>query len=543
VIWVYDTMLRVYDPYANTWHDVNPSREIGKRTFTAMELDPCSGKIVLFGDHYLRDERTWVYDITKNEWIDMKPPTHPFGQRTCPVFAFDSLHNKFIMLQITHAWDDKAAKDKSFETWTYDLAANTWTKMNPPVEPDFSGVRSTMMRFIPEHNLVFLENRTRAAQGGEQQVWTYRLEDTETALPPPVPAPDAPKLTIAEDGQAHIAWQHATTGAKAAGYRIYQGTGAKTWELEWKAIADLSAEATEYAAGAVAQETPSCYRVVSLDANKQEGESTPLLRTQPPVVEKARVDVLAQDRVRLTWEPLDDANVKGYIVESAPVQVVSAGQKASASQHAPGYRLTNISEKAAIGVFESITPEPISGSQLDISVVLSKPTVVDKASWRKIPASVITGNSRRGYDFTKPGYPMGVYAWRVRAVSKQGVVGGPSPYQLSIPNEVEDFYSLEEGKQLRLKWTASPHAGIRGYLVYRLNDRFNTVKERHVLLTPEPIQATEFTDPDYGGKPRRYYIVVVDALGQEGMPSAPVWAERKYKAVYDRWAAEDGWHQ
>jgi hypothetical protein len=40
---------------------------------------------------------------------------------------------------------------------------------------------------------------------------------------------------------------------------------------------------------------------------------------------------------------------------------------------------------------------------------------------------------------------------------------------------------------------------------------------------------------------RRYWIVAVDALGQEGYPSAPTWFERQYKKYYVPFTGQ--WHQ
>ncbi len=44
-----------------------------------------------------------------------------------------------------------------------------------------------------------------------------------------------------------------------------------------------------------------------------------------------------------------------------------------------------------------------------------------------------------------------------------------------------------------------------------------------------------------GKSSRRYYIVAVDALGQEGFPSSPVWFKREWRAYYAPFVGE--WHQ
>jgi hypothetical protein len=60
-------------------------------------------------------------------------------------------------------------------------------------------------------------------------------------------------------------------------------------------------------------------------------------------------------------------------------------------------------------------------------------------------------------------------------------------------------------------------------------------------LTPEPVQATTFADLAAGKSTRRYYVVAVDALGQEGFPSSPVWFQREWRQYYAPFVGE--WHQ
>jgi hypothetical protein len=51
----------------------------------------------------------------------------------------------------------------------------------------------------------------------------------------------------------------------------------------------------------------------------------------------------------------------------------------------------------------------------------------------------------------------------------------------------------------------------------------------------------EWTDETSATDTKRYWIVAVDALGQEGIPSAPAWGWRQFKKVYDGFTGE--WHQ
>ena len=60
-------------------------------------------------------------------------------------------------------------------------------------------------------------------------------------------------------------------------------------------------------------------------------------------------------------------------------------------------------------------------------------------------------------------------------------------------------------------------------------------------LTPKPIRRTTFTDTTAGPRTRRYEIVAVDLLGQEGAPSRPVWGRREWGKYYVPYVGP--WHQ
>ncbi len=64
---------------------------------------------------------------------------------------------------------------------------------------------------------------------------------------------------------------------------------------------------------------------------------------------------------------------------------------------------------------------------------------------------------------------------------------------------------------------------MRGYRVYRMDVARGS---NATLLTPSPVVGNAWIDrPDAPrSERRRYYVVAVDALGQEGLPSTGAWA-------------------
>ena len=546
IIWVYDTKLRTYDPYTNRWKTANMSEAIGKRTYAGMALDLAHDSIVLFGDHYQSDPRTWVYDIAKDRWTDMKPKVHPPGIRSCPTMVYDSLNRRMILVTLADRWDTKDPAKRRMETWTYNLARNEWTKMNPPREPDYSGTRGRLMRYLPDRNIVILEGRT----SREQQIWTYRLAATPPPEPP-VPTPTGLSLTSSPGNATDffkLTWRPVPRQVELAGYHVYRADvePGKPWQVTFRRRTRKPITATQFSDGI--RQFPrriGRYRVTAVSKDGRESAPSRQLRTQPRLIINSRVDVLARNKVVFSWEASKDKGVLGYVVERAVLRPISAAQKIqTVKQYAAGIDLGVMVERAALGQFVRLTPQPIKATSFTDTVDLSKKATIKKILWQPWFGSKGLAGATTTYDMKKPGCPFAIYAYRVRTVGPLGFgnEGGDSPYQMTVPNEVEDLWSKEEGQGVRLRWSPSPHKGMKGYLVYRLNGRFVS-PGCVVQLTPQPIRETKFFDRDAGGRSRRYYVVVVDALGQQGLPSHAVWGFRPWRRHYAPWLPKDGWHQ
>jgi hypothetical protein len=107
---------------------------------------------------------------------------------------------------------------------------------------------------------------------------------------------------------------------------------------------------------------------------------------------------------------------------------------------------------------------------------------------------------------------------------------------------VQQVFAKEDGTKCHVKWTANTEAGIAGYRVYRMDGpKINGPGQKVLRLTVDPLKGQTWTDETNAKDTRRYWIVAVDALGQEGIPSAPAWGWRQYKSVYDKFTGE--WHQ
>lgn len=445
----------VYDPWLNTWKSMRPPEEPAARSAGSMAYDAARKIHILFGAQFQDDPHTWAYDLRANEWRDLEPKASPPTDRNDAVLAYDPKRSKVLAIVKITTGEDEDARHR-LETWAYDAAENTWTRLEPEARPDPSGNRARNLVFAPELDAFLLENCTHPPQAKrEQQVWAYRL-----------------KSAGAGERSTEPAGETARRGLRS--------------------------------------------------------------REAPLFVEDAVVSVLSKNEVEIAWAPPPGDGVAGYHVERAVVEVWSDDELRRLKTHTPPLELPSVGAIRKIGAPVRLTKEPRKETSFtDKSVDFEKREEVegDPLFERRFPDEDLDPEG-------KP-YPFAVYAYRVITVNGAGVESGPSPAFFTIPSAPPRFFSKEDGTTCHLEWHENPEKKLRGYRVYRMDGRYDN--EPIPRLTSEPIAATKYSDEEAGTKTRRYYVVAVDALGQEGFPSSPVWFDREWKAFYEPFT--DEWHQ
>jgi len=514
----------VYDPHINRWTRMRPKAELPGRNTFGLAYDAKRNCFYAFGGQYGQDQRTWRYDLRANTWTDLKPPHHPPKAGDGTVMAYDPAGD--VVIANLRQGTEKGQTLRR-QTWAYLPGENDWQKLATKGQPDPSGSRNTIMLYLPEHNVFLLENRTR----DEQQIWTFRY-----AARGPRPEPDAPRgLTVTTDERgAELSWQPVKGASE---YHVYRGTGAKPWLVKY-----VRAGATTRAGVAdrnVKRGTVQHYYVTAIDAEGRRSKPSTKVRTQPWIVQDVLVSVLGPKRIELTWRAPPGDDIAGYRVERADVQVYAMSELTTLTQHEgkPVYvprAKPAVGAIRAIGAFRRVSGELVEGRRfVDNSVDLTGGQVA------AVPDPVYRRDLEKYRDPKGKPYAWATYAYRVRAVNRLGVASGDSPWFLSIPAAVTDVYARERGDQVDLKWRAHPAKSIIGYNVYRKQHRWNS--SRIDRLTPRPIAATAFTDTEAGRSTRRYFVAAVDALGQEGLISSPVWSYREWRKYYTPFIGE--WHQ
>jgi len=523
----------VYDPYTNTWTWRRPPEEPPFRSGGNLAYDSSRKWHILFGSQFSDDPHTWAYDLAANRWLDLKPAHLPPTDRNDAVLTYDSVNH--VIIAVVKVSQGKGEEAKShLETWVFDPDKRQWTKMNPPREPDPSGNRARLLTFLPDHGLAILENRTHPPHGpAEQQIWTYCYAETPKER---LWRPTTTLRVRTGSASASLSWEH--QGSPPPQWVIYRSEGNHPWEASYRRLASVPGQQTRYEDKGLERGRIYYYFVrgegqVDKAASIRSVESN-RVRTLPRVVEEVVVSVRSAQEVELSWlPPPQTEDVVGYYVERAVVEVLSDAQLVRLKKAVAPLPTTSVGAIRRIGPFERITSKPITATRFTDHVELSKPQVISgQPLWER------RFHKEELHPEGKP-YPWAVYAYRIRAVNALGTVSGPSPYFLTIPSAPQWVFSRERDGQCDLKWEKNPEASLRGYRVYRLDSRLGIPPVSR--LTAEPIAATTFTDPSAGKTTRRYHIVAVDVLGQEGLPSMPVWYEREWKSLYKPFIGE--WHQ
>jgi hypothetical protein len=152
--------------------------------------------------------------------------------------------------------------------------------------------------------------------------------------------------------------------------------------------------------------------------------------------------------------------------------------------------------------WERITPEPIA-----------EPSLVDRGVRLDQPGEEAMGHRTA------------VYAYAVRAVNALGVESGASPYVLTLPSEPRDVVAqeLSDGR-VKVSWR-SLEDSVTSYRLYKSVDKF--VIER----LPMEVTDTERVFEGPFARTDRIWVSPVDVLGQEGVPSSPVWLIPRYPSL------------
>jgi len=523
-------------------------------------FDPIQGRYIRFpsfsGSHgwqwhreiYLNDSSVWNYDLDTNTWRNMRPlPTpHPRPLRCA---SWDSDNQVIVMF---------GGETSREGTFVFDPFTNRWTRMDTELQPEFRSGGNMAYDAARKLHILFGSQFT-----DDQHTWAYDLRenkwrDMKPKIMPPTDQNDAVltydstnKIIVAvvkiTEGEDEAATHRLETWAYDAGANKWakmnpekepdpSGSRARVLVFAPEFNVAIMENRTHRSKGAEEDEQQIlAYRFADAKPKENnESEDSIKVRAQPRIVEDAIVSVISPERIELSWKASEEKDVIGYHVERAIVEVFTDDQLNRIKSRTPTLEEASVGAIKRIGRFERITDSLIKSTTLtDTTVDLTTPQVVQ--------ASPIYERSFYPEHLDESGKPyrLGVYAYRIYAVNALGLESGDSPAFFTIPSAPQFFYAKEDGTTCELKWAANPEKNIQGYRIYRMDGRWD--KDKITRLTPEPLNATTYSDQQGGESTRRYYVVAVDAMGQEGFTSSPVWFNQEWKRFYEPFTGE--WHQ
>lgn len=490
-LYLNDSSVWTYDLAANRWRNMRPLPTPRLAPYRCASWDSDEQVAVVFGGEGSH-EGTLIYDPQRNEWRWPKPEVEP-ASRSGGNMAYDASSKQHILFGSQFTNDP--------HTWAYDVRRNQWRDMKPATMPP-TDKNDAVLTFDPIHRIVLAIVKVTTGEGdnarNEIQTWSYDSRANQWTRNQPAVEPDA------------------------AGNRTRNLTFAP--ELNLAILENCTSRPRE--------QQVWTYRYADSPANYEPPpQEQPVA---PAIVEDVVVSVLSNERVEVAWPASADKAVAGYHVERAAVEVWSDDQLQNLKKRTAPLAAPSVGAIRRIGSFTRLTSQPIQQTSfVDDAIDLGHPLTVE--------GEAVYENRLHAEHLDPAGrsYRLAVFAYRVRAVDQQGTESGPSPACLTIPSSPQHVFSREEGTTCHLKWVANPERDIIGYRIYRMDGRWN--KDSVSRLTSEPVAETTFADESAGTSTRRFYVVAVDRLGQEGFPSSPVWFQREWQAYYEPFVGQ--WHQ
>jgi len=499
-IYLSNTSVWSLDPAKREWRNMRPLPEPVVAPLRCASWDSEHRVVVIFGGEN-STEGTLVYDPYENTWTRKNPKTQP-PFRSGGNMVYDGRRKRHVLFGAQFTDDP--------HTWAYSLTDNVWTDLRPAVQPP-TKANDAVMAYDERNDVIVASVKSSGPEEGpgSYETWVF-------------------------DGDANT-WKNMKPAESPPGFGNRRRVMAYVPDLNVIVMEDY-VNPPQNVPGASREQQMWTYRYAE-PKEPVRATATTVARTRPPIVEGLVASVLTGQKVKLAWQASPGADVVGYHVERAVVEVLSEDELVRLRTDTPPLPEPSVGGVRAIGAFQRITPTAAANTTFnDTTIDLTKlATIEGKPIFtHRFAKEQLNADGKK--------YRFGVYAYRIRAVNGQGQESGPSPYVLTIPSAPEHLFSKEDGADCHLKWKQNSEEGIKGYRVYRMESpRINGPGQKVTRVTEEPIAETTYIDRNIGKQQRRYWVVAVDALGQEGQPSAPTWHYRLFRSYYEPFVGE--WHQ
>ncbi|HYM39525.1 MAG TPA: kelch repeat-containing protein [Thermoplasmata archaeon] len=212
-----------YDLETNTWSNLTSASGPSYRLGHAVAYDSESDRIVMFAGMTSigRTNETWSYNLEANTWTKLDPATKPHA-RDYAAMAYDSASDRVIL------FGGYSADGYLADTWSYDLNTDTWTNLTPAIGPPARDY-SAMAYDVRSDRLILFGGDTETGYAAD--TWSYDFNTNTWTNRIPATGPCArhghAMAYDAKSDQIVLFGGHRLTGYNPAGYL------ADTWSYEF----------------------------------------------------------------------------------------------------------------------------------------------------------------------------------------------------------------------------------------------------------------------------------------------------------------------
>ncbi|MDX1387711.1 MAG: kelch repeat-containing protein [Acidobacteriota bacterium] len=138
------------------WTDVSPASGPSQRCLHSASYDGLTHRMIIYGGQQTGAlDDIWAFDLANDTWADLTPATRPDG-RFFTAQAYDAIRHRALV------FGGNLSPGRSDEVWAFDLAAETWSEVQPSGSGPLARDASTGIYVLTEDRMIVFGGNTGA---------------------------------------------------------------------------------------------------------------------------------------------------------------------------------------------------------------------------------------------------------------------------------------------------------------------------------------------------------------------------------------------